>query len=261
MTTDQLIITQADYDIAARANVAWGQAINGPHVAVLAAAMARIESSPDTGGQRLEEVAKQLAVFIDAHEGEDDALIPVKLERLRNWARIIEGLSNPNTPVGGQERVGERVKRLPEERQEYELGLLYNYHHDDSRQFTRWQMMSAIAHGYRIATDPDPAPSELNPSTPVGGQEGVGEGMQIGTRCSRCGTTAPEAFANQCNQPECEYRNPLPSGASDELVERSKSIFHDYDMGRNNCHDQQLLRDAIAFIAALSTPEASEGER
>ena len=35
-----------------------------------------------------------------------------------------------------------------------ELGMLYNYAHDDSRQFTRWQMMEAIAHGRRIATTP-----------------------------------------------------------------------------------------------------------
>lgn len=35
--------SQADHDIAERANVAWGQAINGPHVAVLAAQMARRE--------------------------------------------------------------------------------------------------------------------------------------------------------------------------------------------------------------------------
>ncbi len=34
---------QADIDIAERANVAWGRAINGPHVAVLAAQMARHE--------------------------------------------------------------------------------------------------------------------------------------------------------------------------------------------------------------------------
>ena len=34
-------VTQGDYDIADAANREWGAAINGPHVAVLAAAMAR----------------------------------------------------------------------------------------------------------------------------------------------------------------------------------------------------------------------------
>lgn len=35
--------SQADYDVAERANDAWGRAINGPHVSVLAAEMARRE--------------------------------------------------------------------------------------------------------------------------------------------------------------------------------------------------------------------------
>lgn len=32
-----------------------------------------------------------------------------------------------------------------------ELGLLYNHRDDDSPQFTRWQMIGAMAHGYRLA--------------------------------------------------------------------------------------------------------------
>lgn len=92
----------------------------------------------------------------DENEADSDATEngdaePGELAARRLW-------NQPVTP-----RAQDRVKRLPEERQEYELGLLYNYHHDDTRQFTRWQMMSAIAHGYRIATEPDiaqPAPVE-----------------------------------------------------------------------------------------------------
>lgn len=46
-----------------------------------------------------------------------------------------------------------------------ELALLYNYADDDSRQFTRWQMLVAIQHGYRIhalSTEAgEPAPAEL----------------------------------------------------------------------------------------------------
>lgn len=34
-----------------------------------------------------------------------------------------------------------------------ELGLLYNYKKDDSTQFTRWQMMTAINHGYRLGLE------------------------------------------------------------------------------------------------------------
>ena len=41
---------------------------------------------------------------------------------------------------------------VTQEQQEAELGLLYNYTKDDSPQFTRWQMMTAIAHGYRLAS-------------------------------------------------------------------------------------------------------------
>lgn len=109
-------------------------------------------------------------------------------------------------------------------------------------------------------------------SPDTGGQrlEEVGEEMQIGTRCSRCGTTAPEAFANQCNQPECEYRNPLPSGASDELVERVARAISDANW-QKSCTDTFLaarfndpdlhevyLGQARAAIATLSTPEASD---
>lgn len=32
-----------------------------------------------------------------------------------------------------------------------ELGLLYNYREDDSRQFTRWQMIVAMSHGAALA--------------------------------------------------------------------------------------------------------------
>lgn len=33
-----------------------------------------------------------------------------------------------------------------------ELALLYNHTEDDSRQFTRWQMVVAIQHGLRLAS-------------------------------------------------------------------------------------------------------------
>jgi hypothetical protein len=32
-----------------------------------------------------------------------------------------------------------------------ELRRLYNYTEDDSRQFTRWQMIAAMNHGHRLA--------------------------------------------------------------------------------------------------------------
>lgn len=34
-----------------------------------------------------------------------------------------------------------------------ELGLLYNYAEDDSRQFTRWQMLIAMSHGFGLARE------------------------------------------------------------------------------------------------------------
>lgn len=41
-----------------------------------------------------------------------------------------------------------------------ELGLLYNYAEDDSRQFTRWQMLVAMSHGYRLASEKAPLLSD-----------------------------------------------------------------------------------------------------
>ena len=34
-----------------------------------------------------------------------------------------------------------------------ELGLLYNYADNDSRQFTRWQMIVAMRHGIRLRAE------------------------------------------------------------------------------------------------------------
>lgn len=42
-------------------------------------------------------------------------------------------------------------ERLTEDELLLELARLYNHLPDDSRQFTRWQMTTAIAHGYRLA--------------------------------------------------------------------------------------------------------------
>lgn len=32
--------------------------------------------------------------------------------------------------------------------------------------------------------------------------------VALGTRCKMCGTAAPASFANICNRPECEWREP-----------------------------------------------------
>lgn len=48
----------------------------------------------------------------------------------------------------------EVVEALSEERLLAELALLYNHKEDDSRQFTRWQMIAAIAHGMTLAAHP-----------------------------------------------------------------------------------------------------------
>lgn len=41
-----------------------------------------------------------------------------------------------------------------------ELALLYNHAPDDSRQFTRWQMVEAMNHGIRLATPTAPIGKE-----------------------------------------------------------------------------------------------------
>lgn len=38
----------------------------------------------------------------------------------------------------------------------HELGLLYNYREDDSPQFTRWQMIVAMSHGYKLGLNTTP---------------------------------------------------------------------------------------------------------
>lgn len=45
---------------------------------------------------------------------------------------------------------------IPEEEALRELGLLYNHAADDSRQFTRWQMLAAMQHGYSLASKTEP---------------------------------------------------------------------------------------------------------
>ncbi len=66
--TDAVEVTQADYDIAERANEAWGRAINGPHVAVLAAVMGRLAAqSPTEDG--VERAARAISRFTFATTG------------------------------------------------------------------------------------------------------------------------------------------------------------------------------------------------
>lgn len=43
------------------------------------------------------------------------------------------------------------AKIISEETALYELGLLYNHKQDDSPQFTRWQMIVAMSHGFQMA--------------------------------------------------------------------------------------------------------------
>jgi hypothetical protein len=57
-------------------------------------------------------------------------------------------LSHTNTSEG--------VEAWNEERALAELSLLYNHTDDDSRQFTRWQMIDAMHHGRRHASPPTP---------------------------------------------------------------------------------------------------------
>jgi len=61
---------------------------------------------------------------------------------------------NPNPPEVVTQGEGP-VEVLPESEAFAELHLLYNYADDDSRQFTRWQMVVAMEHGRRLRHTPD----------------------------------------------------------------------------------------------------------
>jgi hypothetical protein len=57
------------------------------------------------------------------------------------------------------------VRHIPEEAALFQLDLLYNYRRDDSPQFTRWQMITAMSHGYVMAVNkalgaPEPTEAE-----------------------------------------------------------------------------------------------------
>lgn len=47
----------------------------------------------------------------------------------------------------------DELKPWSDEEGLHQLGLLYNHTEDDSRQFTRWQMLVAMHHGRRLSTE------------------------------------------------------------------------------------------------------------
>lgn len=61
---DEPEVTQADYDVANRANVLWGRAINGPHVAVLSAAIAR-QLGFEQGAKAMRETLVKAFALVD----------------------------------------------------------------------------------------------------------------------------------------------------------------------------------------------------
>lgn len=89
-----------------------------------------------------------------------------------------------------------------------ELGLLYNHKPDDSAQFTRWQMMAAIAHGRRLAARPAPAEDAV---------ERVAEALA--TRyIERCQARYPErTYKNWAEMPG-SYRNDFITDARAALA-------------------------------------------
>ncbi len=62
----------------------------------------------------------------------------------RTWAELLDEIDEHDKTEAGAS--------LSEPDALRELGLLYNHRDDDSPQFTRWQMIGAMAHGYRLAS-------------------------------------------------------------------------------------------------------------
>lgn len=90
--------------------------------------------------------------------------------------------------------------------------------------------------------------------------------VQIGTRCKLCGTAAPEAFAAECDRPECEYRmrpTEATSKADAGLAGEFKTLVADWFRSTEAC-DKRLAYFAAnnhaIVLAALSNVAAAENE-
>lgn len=98
-------VVQADYDVAEKANVAWGRAINGPHVAVLAAQMARLAAADHI--TRLEsdvEVLREaLQAILDAsHVGQAHRTVSTRSRYANYEARHYHKAREALSLIGGE---------------------------------------------------------------------------------------------------------------------------------------------------------------
>ena len=117
---------------------------------------------------------------LSAHHGEGEPVAIVGKDYALHWAS-----ADPLSEICG--RTGIRVgtplyahpapttaqpdrerKRLTDSEGQRELALLYNFADDDSRQFTRWQMLTAIQHGFSLAQAPEQSDTQ---------SDGVGEAV------------------------------------------------------------------------------------
>lgn len=148
---------------------------------------------------------------------------------------------------------------LDERRQAEELALLYNHADNDSAQFTRWQMMTAIAHGWRIAA--------LRPTPPVEGEreEALGEALfKLSARLKSSGFFDDAENHAVYERVVSAFNAPVEVGAIDRAREIAAEI------GRKSGH--HVMSDKIIAgecddgpevqiaPAALSTPAASGDE-
>lgn len=79
-------------------------------------------------------------------------------------------------------------------------------------------------------------------------------------QCYLCGTLAPEAFAAQCNRPECVYRQPVQQPGVEQVAEVGMALCESAlggkrcpcrEIGKFNCVDSYPGQQARAAIAAM----------
>lgn len=75
-------VLPVDYEVAERANRLWGQAINGPHVAVIAAALSRLSATPPPVA-----ASEPVAFLYESEWGDKELLLGCNGERAR---RLLE---------------------------------------------------------------------------------------------------------------------------------------------------------------------------
>jgi hypothetical protein len=140
-----------------------------------------------------------------------------------------------------------------------ELGLLYNHKADDSAQFTRWQMMAAIAHGRRLAASP-PASTDNRIFDLLEGLSGA-----LLRNGDRRGFKMKSAYARGTGGVDVEYLVSLlstPQRADAEDVERvAQAMWESEDEpGTLDDSGRRGTFERLAHYALAAMPRASQQE-